>query len=230
RISCTRTDWRGFSARVRNSASCPWGGGRSALWRYTRVRSDRASTGGRRGASCFSTRAARRSRASAPGWSSNVLRSSPASPSGSRPIPCATASPPTCSRAARTCGRSRRCWDTPTSLRRSSTPTWTGTTSAACTGSIIRGREPHAQPMLFVLDNYDSFTYNLVQLFGELGQEPVVYRNDALTVEEVLALKPRAAVLSPGPCQGRRDHGYEAPEVSHLRRAIPSRVHRDRAR
>src|SRR5437867_3987441 len=57
--------------------------------------------------------------------------------------------------------------------------------------------------MLFVLDNYDSFTYNLVQLFGELGQEPVVYRNDALTVEEVLALKPRAAVLSPGPCTPR---------------------------
>jgi len=53
--------------------------------------------------------------------------------------------------------------------------------------------------MLFVLDNYDSFTYNLVQYFGELGQEPIVYRNDALTVEEVLALKPRTAVLSPGP-------------------------------
>ncbi|MGH7547403.1 MAG: anthranilate synthase component II [Gemmatimonadales bacterium] len=53
--------------------------------------------------------------------------------------------------------------------------------------------------MLFVLDNYDSFTYNLVQYFGELGQEPIVYRNDALTVEDVLALKPRAAVLSPGP-------------------------------
>src|SRR5438105_15919257 len=54
--------------------------------------------------------------------------------------------------------------------------------------------------MLFVLDNYDSFTYNLVQLFGELGAEPVVYRNDALTVEQVPALKPTAAVLSPGPC------------------------------
>src|SRR6201984_1837342 len=54
--------------------------------------------------------------------------------------------------------------------------------------------------MLFVLDNYDSFTYNLVQLFGELAAEPVVYRNDALTVQQVLALKPTAAVLSPGPC------------------------------
>jgi anthranilate synthase/aminodeoxychorismate synthase-like glutamine amidotransferase len=53
--------------------------------------------------------------------------------------------------------------------------------------------------MLFVLDNYDSFTYNLVQYLGELGEEPVVYRNDALTVDDVLALKPTAAVLSPGP-------------------------------
>src|ERR687891_1960504 len=53
--------------------------------------------------------------------------------------------------------------------------------------------------MLFVLDNYDSFTYNLVQLFGELGKEPVVYRNDQITVEGALALKPSAIVLSPGP-------------------------------
>ncbi|HUK21782.1 MAG TPA: aminodeoxychorismate/anthranilate synthase component II [Gemmatimonadales bacterium] len=54
--------------------------------------------------------------------------------------------------------------------------------------------------MLFVLDNYDSFTYNLVQYLGELGTEPVVYRNDALTVDGVLALKPSRVVLSPGPC------------------------------
>ena len=53
--------------------------------------------------------------------------------------------------------------------------------------------------MLFVLDNYDSFTYNLVQYLGELGEHPVVYRNDALAVADVLALKPSAAVLSPGP-------------------------------
>src|SRR5437899_290646 len=53
--------------------------------------------------------------------------------------------------------------------------------------------------MLFVLDNYDSFTYNLVQHLGELGAEPVVYRNDAIPVEDVLALKPTALVLSPGP-------------------------------
>jgi len=53
--------------------------------------------------------------------------------------------------------------------------------------------------MLFVLDNYDSFTYNLVQYLGELGEDPVVYRNDALSVADVQALKPTAVVLSPGP-------------------------------
>jgi anthranilate synthase component 2 len=54
--------------------------------------------------------------------------------------------------------------------------------------------------MLLVLDNYDSFTYNLVQYAGELGAEPVVYRNDALTVGEALALQPAAVLVSPGPC------------------------------
>ncbi|HEY9015256.1 MAG TPA: aminodeoxychorismate/anthranilate synthase component II, partial [Gemmatimonadales bacterium] len=54
--------------------------------------------------------------------------------------------------------------------------------------------------MLFVLDNYDSFTYNLVQYAGELGAEPVVYRNDAITPDQVLALQPEAILLSPGPC------------------------------
>ena len=54
--------------------------------------------------------------------------------------------------------------------------------------------------MLLVLDNYDSFTYNLVQYAGELGADPVVYRNDALTPDEALALAPDAIVVSPGPC------------------------------
>jgi anthranilate synthase/aminodeoxychorismate synthase-like glutamine amidotransferase len=53
--------------------------------------------------------------------------------------------------------------------------------------------------MLLVIDNYDSFTYNLVQYVGELGAEPVVYRNDALTVREALALNPSAILISPGP-------------------------------
>ena len=53
--------------------------------------------------------------------------------------------------------------------------------------------------MLLVLDNYDSFTYNLVQYVGELGGDPVVYRNDALTVEQALALRPEGIIISPGP-------------------------------
>ena len=54
--------------------------------------------------------------------------------------------------------------------------------------------------MVFVLDNYDSFTYNLVQYLGELGAEVEVYRNDELTVEQVQAMKPERILLSPGPC------------------------------
>lgn len=54
--------------------------------------------------------------------------------------------------------------------------------------------------MILLIDNYDSFTYNLVHYLGELGGEVVVARNDALTVGEVLAQKPDALVLSPGPC------------------------------
>ena len=53
--------------------------------------------------------------------------------------------------------------------------------------------------MIFVLDNYDSFTYNLAQYLGELGAEPRVERNDALSAEDVLAAGPRGVVISPGP-------------------------------
>ena len=53
--------------------------------------------------------------------------------------------------------------------------------------------------MLLVIDNYDSFTYNLVQYFGELGADPVVRRNDAITLEEVEQLRPERIVISPGP-------------------------------
>ena len=54
--------------------------------------------------------------------------------------------------------------------------------------------------MLLIIDNYDSFTYNLVQYFGELGAELVVKRNDEITVVEIEALRPEAVVISPGPC------------------------------
>jgi anthranilate synthase/aminodeoxychorismate synthase-like glutamine amidotransferase len=54
--------------------------------------------------------------------------------------------------------------------------------------------------MILLIDNYDSFTYNLVQFFGDLGQDCTVRRNDKLTVAEAMALTPDAIVLSPGPC------------------------------
>ena len=54
--------------------------------------------------------------------------------------------------------------------------------------------------MLLVIDNYDSFTYNLVQYFGELGVEQSVFRNDKISVEEAIALKPDRLMISPGPC------------------------------
>ncbi|GBD44734.1 Anthranilate synthase component 2 [bacterium HR40] len=58
--------------------------------------------------------------------------------------------------------------------------------------------------MLLLIDNYDSFTYNLYHYLGELGAEVVVYRNDALTADEALALHPWGIVLSPGPCDPDR--------------------------
>lgn len=73
--------------------------------------------------------------------------------------------------------------------------------------------------MLLVLDNYDSFTYNLVQYAGELGADPVVYRNDALSVEAALRLRPAAIVISPGPCTPR-EAGISVPLV----RAAAGRV------
>jgi len=54
--------------------------------------------------------------------------------------------------------------------------------------------------MLLMIDNYDSFTYNLVQYFGELGEDVRVYRNDKITTDEIDALRPQRLVISPGPC------------------------------
>jgi anthranilate synthase/aminodeoxychorismate synthase-like glutamine amidotransferase len=54
--------------------------------------------------------------------------------------------------------------------------------------------------MILVIDNYDSFTYNLVQYLGELGAEMKVFRNDKITVKEAVALKPEKVLISPGPC------------------------------
>ena len=74
--------------------------------------------------------------------------------------------------------------------------------------------------MIFVLDNYDSFTYNLVQYLGELGAEPVVERNDAITVEELERRKPQAIVISPGPGVPA-DAGISIPLIRHFSGKLP---------
>jgi anthranilate synthase/aminodeoxychorismate synthase-like glutamine amidotransferase len=74
--------------------------------------------------------------------------------------------------------------------------------------------------MILVIDNYDSFTYNLVQYLGELGEEPRVYRNDAITVGEITALAPEAIVVSPGPCTPA-EAGVSTPGISALGGRIP---------
>jgi anthranilate synthase/aminodeoxychorismate synthase-like glutamine amidotransferase len=77
---------------------------------------------------------------------------------------------------------------------------------AALTGASVARSSPGARSSgaVLVIDNYDSFTYNLVQYLGELGERPIVRRNDALTVDDIGALHPRAIVISPGPCTPRQ--------------------------
>ena len=69
--------------------------------------------------------------------------------------------------------------------------------------------------MLLMIDNYDSFTYNLVQYFGELGADVRVYRNDAITLEEIAALTPERIVISPGPCTPK-EAGISVPLIRHF--------------
>lgn len=74
--------------------------------------------------------------------------------------------------------------------------------------------------MIVVIDNYDSFTYNLVQMLAGEGAELSVYRNDAITVEEVEALAPRAVVVSPGPCTPH-EAGISVPLIRRLSGRLP---------
>ncbi|HEV2324640.1 MAG TPA: aminodeoxychorismate/anthranilate synthase component II [Terracidiphilus sp.] len=74
--------------------------------------------------------------------------------------------------------------------------------------------------MVFVLDNYDSFTYNLVQYLGELGADVVVRRNDEVTPEEVEAMKPERILLSPGPCTPH-EAGILVPLIRHMAGKAP---------
>jgi anthranilate synthase/aminodeoxychorismate synthase-like glutamine amidotransferase len=75
--------------------------------------------------------------------------------------------------------------------------------------------------MLLVIDNYDSFTYNLVQYLGELGADLVVRRNDAITVDEVGEMAPTAIVVSPGPCAPAQA-GISVPLIQRWGRSIPT--------
>ncbi|HXI10277.1 MAG TPA: aminodeoxychorismate/anthranilate synthase component II [Thermodesulfobacteriota bacterium] len=74
--------------------------------------------------------------------------------------------------------------------------------------------------MLLMIDNYDSFTFNLVQYFQELGEEVSVYRNDAITVAEIEKLGPRRLVISPGPCDPQKA-GVSVEAIKHLAGKLP---------
>jgi anthranilate synthase component 2 len=74
--------------------------------------------------------------------------------------------------------------------------------------------------MLLMIDNYDSFTYNLVQYLGELGQEVVVHRNDEITLDGIEALRPAYIVISPGPCTPN-EAGVSVPLIKRFAGRIP---------
>jgi anthranilate synthase component 2 len=74
--------------------------------------------------------------------------------------------------------------------------------------------------MLLMIDNYDSFTYNLVQYFGQLGEEVVVHRNDRITLEEIESLAPARIVISPGPCTPI-EAGVSVPTIERFAGKVP---------
>jgi len=74
--------------------------------------------------------------------------------------------------------------------------------------------------MLLIIDNYDSFTYNLVQYFGELKEEVVVFRNDEVSLDEIAALQPARIVISPGPCTPN-EAGISVPMIRRFAGEIP---------
>lgn len=74
--------------------------------------------------------------------------------------------------------------------------------------------------MLLMIDNYDSFTYNLVQYFGELGEDVKVFRNDKITIQEIERLKPKRIVISPGPCTPK-EAGISIDVIKHFKGKVP---------
>jgi anthranilate synthase/aminodeoxychorismate synthase-like glutamine amidotransferase len=75
-------------------------------------------------------------------------------------------------------------------------------------------------PMILMVDNYDSFTYNLVQYLGQLGEEVAVHRNDAITLDEIGTMNPEAIFLSPGPCSPEQA-GITVDVVRRFHRSVP---------
>ncbi len=75
--------------------------------------------------------------------------------------------------------------------------------------------------MILIIDNYDSFTYNLVQYLGEFGEEIKVYRNDQITLDEIKELKPDKIVISPGPCTPK-EAGISCPVLEKISPEIPT--------
>jgi anthranilate synthase/aminodeoxychorismate synthase-like glutamine amidotransferase len=74
--------------------------------------------------------------------------------------------------------------------------------------------------MLLMIDNYDSFTYNLVQYFGEMGEDVRVYRNDKITIKDIEKMNPRSIVISPGPCTPK-EAGISIDVIKHFAGKIP---------
>ena len=74
--------------------------------------------------------------------------------------------------------------------------------------------------MILMIDNYDSFTYNLVQYLGEMGEELLVFRNDKISIDEIESLKPDRIVISPGPCTPK-EAGISVDSIKHFAGKIP---------
>src|SRR5207253_6055083 len=83
-----------------------------------------------------------------------------------------------------------------------------------------RVRDNDSVPRVLVIDNYDSFVYNLVQYLGELGAEPIVERNDRVTIAQIREMNPSAIVISPGPGKPA-DAGISIPLIRELGGTIP---------
>ncbi len=82
------------------------------------------------------------------------------------------------------------------------------------------GLRDQAFDMILMIDNYDSFTYNLVQYFGELGADVQVYRNDQISLEEIEKMAPERLVISPGPCTPN-EAGVSVAAIEHFAGKLP---------